>query len=69
MYIENYKRFDQVLINAWENEIKPYIYQKFPIRKDGLFTVNSDLEFIINIIDSLKEEYKNILFLGNNKII
>ena len=69
MYIENYKRFDQVLINAWENEIKPYIYQKFPIKKDGLFTVNSDLEFIINIIDSLKEEYKNILFLGNNKII
>ena len=66
MYIENYKSFDKVLLNAWENEMKPYIFQKFPITKDGLFTVNSDLEFVINIIDSLKEEYKNNTTISEN---
>ena len=57
MFIENNNNFDKSLINAWENEIKPYILQKFPISKDGLFAVNSDLEFLINLIDSLKEQY------------
>ena len=58
MFIENNNNFDKTLINAWENEIKPYILQKFPISKDGLFAVNSDLEFLLNLIDSLKEQYE-----------
>jgi hypothetical protein len=57
MFIENNNNFDKILIAAWENEIKPYILQKFPISKEGLFAVNSDLEFLLNLIDSLKEQY------------
>ena len=58
-YIESNKKFDTNLINSWKNEVKPYILQKFPPKQDGLFTVNSDLEYLIQIIDSLKEEYEN----------
>ena len=58
MYIENINNFDNNLINAWNNEIKPFILQKFPMIKEGLFNVNSDLHFLIKIIDSLKEKYE-----------
>ena len=58
MYIEDNDNFDTTLINSWKNEIKPYILQKFPLSKDGLFTVNSDLEYLIKIIESLKEKYE-----------
>ena len=58
MYIEDNDNFDKTLINSWKNEIKPYILQKFPLSKDGLFTVNSDLEYLIKIIESLKEKYE-----------
>ncbi len=56
-YIENIKCFERYLINAWDNEIKPFILQKFPITKEGLFNVNSDLKFVIDLIDSLKEKF------------
>ena len=58
MYIENINNFDNNLINAWNNEIKPFILQKFPMIKEGLFNLNSDLHFLIKIIDSLKEKYE-----------
>ena len=63
MYIENNKNFDISLINVWDNEIKPYLIKQYPIAKGDLFTLNSDIQFIIKLIDSLKEEY------GKNKII
>ena len=66
MYIENNNNFDKILMNAWENEIKPYILQKFPISKEGLFAVNSDLEFLLNLIDSLKEQYDKKPAPNNN---
>ena len=59
MYIENSKNFDISLIKAWQDEIKPFLIKQFPITKSGLFTVNSDIEFIIKVIDSLKEQYEN----------
>ena len=58
MYLENIDNFDNNLIKAWQNEIKPFIYQKFPIVKDGLFNINSDLYYLIQIIDSFKEKYE-----------
>ena len=58
MYLENIDNFDNNLIKAWQNEIKPFIYQKFPIVKDGLFNINSDLYYLIQIIDSFKEQYE-----------
>ena len=66
MFIENNNNFDKCLINAWENEIKPYILQKFPISKDGLFAVNSDLEFLLNLIDSLKDQYDKKQIANND---
>ena len=62
MYIESIKYFDENLINAWKNEMKPFILQKFPLIKSELFTLNSDFNFFIQIIDSLAEEF------GNKKI-
>ena len=56
-YIETLKKFDNILISAWDNEIKPFILQKFPITQEGLFSVNSDLKFVMDIIDSLKEKF------------
>ena len=34
------------------------MFQKFPLSLRGSFNVNSDIEFVIKLIDSLKEEYK-----------
>ena len=58
MYLENLDNFDSNLITAWQNEIKPFIYQKVPIVKDGLFNINSDLYYLIQIIDSFKDKYE-----------
>ncbi len=34
------------------------MFQKFPLSLRGSFNVNSDIEFVIKLIDSLKEEFK-----------
>ena len=57
MYLENIDYFDNNLIKSWQNEIKPFIYQKYPIVKEGLFNINSDLYYLIQIIDSFKDKY------------
>ena len=55
LYIEQ-NEFNEVLLNAWSNEIKPYLIRKYPITKgDDLFNKNSDLDYLIN---SLENEIK-----------
>jgi len=56
-YIENIKKFDKNLLNVWQNEIKPFILDKYPLKKEDLFVINSDFNFFIEMIDSLKEQY------------
>ena len=66
MFIEYYDKFDKILINAWNEEIKPYIFKYFPLEKQGQFFVNSDLVFVIEIIDSYKEKYTNKEIISEN---
>ena len=56
-YIEESKKFSEVLINVWINEIKPYILKSYPISLRGSFNANSDLQFLSAIIDNLRETY------------
>ena len=67
MFIEYYDKFDKSLANAWNDEMKPYINKYFPITKQGSFFVNSDLVFVIEIIDTYKEKYDNQKITSENK--
>ena len=60
MYIEYYKKFENPLLENWNNNIKPYILEKYPKTSTRIFTKNSDLHYIIDLIDNLKEKYKAI---------
>ena len=60
MYIEYYKKFENPLLENWNNNIKPYILEKYPKTSTRIFTQNSDLHYIIDLIDDLKEKYKVI---------
>jgi hypothetical protein len=60
MYIEYYKKFENPLLENWNNNIKPYILEKYPKTSTHIFTQNSDLHYIIDLIDDLKEKYKVI---------
>ena len=57
IYLGDNNKFDKSLINAWSNEIKPYIEKTFPVTKKGKYQTNSDLESIFVIIDKFKEKY------------
>ena len=46
-------------MNCWSNEIKPYLLQKYPIALKGFFNANSDLHYIIQLIEELKEKFKS----------
>lgn len=60
LYIEYYQSFESPLIEKWENEIKPYLSEKYPIRSTNtcLFTINSDIHYVAKLIDELKEKYE-----------
>ena len=61
--------FDKDLMNSWENEMRPFILQKFPIVKNGLFKLNSDFEYLIKVIDKLKKKYSYEKVSKKNKDI
>ena len=52
IYIDANNKFDKSLLKSWSNEIKPYVDQKYPVSKQGLFNTNSDLHYFIQIITS-----------------
>ena len=58
MYIDENNKFDKSLINAWTNECKPYILQQYPISVKNFFNSNSDLHYLVKLIDELKDSYK-----------
>ena len=58
LYILENNNFDKSLIKSWENEMKPYILQKYPVALKGYFNANSDLHYLIKLIDDSKEKFK-----------
>ena len=60
IYIDANNKFDKSLLKSWSNEIKPYVDQKYPVSKQGLFNTNSDLHYFIQIINDSAEKYKLI---------
>ena len=59
LYIDENNIFDKSLMKCWSNEIKPYILQKYPMAFKGLFNANSDLHYIVKLIDELEEKFKS----------
>ena len=69
-YIEHLKIPNEELINAWKNEIKPFLFEKYPFEKDGIFNVNADIHYLINYIDDLIKKAQLIIInkeLSKNK--
>ena len=59
IYIDDNKNFDKSLFNVWSNEMKPYIIKNYPIALKNIFNSNSDIHFLVDLIEQLKEKYKN----------
>ena len=59
-YIDDNNEFDQKLIDNWETEMQPFLIKKYPPIIKGKFNINSDMEYLIKIIDELSEKYKKI---------
>ena len=61
-YIEYIKIPNKELINAWENDIKSFLFKKYNFEKDGIFNVHADVKFLIKDIDDLikKSKYKTM---------
>ena len=57
LYVEYYKDFDIFLYEFWKDKIKPFIYEKYPQSSTGIFTANSDIHYLIKLIDDLQIEY------------
>ena len=57
IYIEFYKYFDNPFLDFWRNKIKPYLIIKYPTGFTGIFNQNSDIQFLVKIIDELDSKY------------
>ena len=57
VYIEFYQKFENPLLDEWTEKIKPWILEKYKKSSSGIFTENSDIHFMIDIIDKLKAKY------------
>ena len=64
LYVEFYKSFDTSLHDFWDNKIKPYIHENYPQSSSGVFTANSDIHYLLQLIDNLHKEFG----VNNDKI-
>ena len=64
LYVEFYKSFDTSLHDFWDNKIKPYIHENYPQSSSGVFTANSDIHYLLQLIDKLHKEFG----VNNDKI-
>ena len=51
LYIDYYKAFDSPLSELWLYIIKPYIFEKYPQTSTEVFTENSDIHFLMNLVE------------------
>ena len=61
-YYINDNGINEKLEKDWIKEMKPFLYQKYPITKSNEFTQNADLHLLIEIVDTLlKEKPKKVI--------
>ena len=56
IYIEYYNRFEIPLLEYWSDKMRPYLFEKYPSSNKGIFMKNSDIHFLIKLIDELKNK-------------
>ena len=66
-FITDNNNFYKEFITVWNKEIKPLINEKFPIQSSGHFNLNSDISFLVQLIDETLKE-KTIIKKGEDKI-
>ena len=59
-YIEYIKNPSNDLVNFWESNIKPFILKKYPFQQDGIFNINADIKYLIQIIDNSVKKENNV---------
>ena len=64
-YIEYIKIPDKILIDSWDNEIKPFVLKKYTFQQSGIFNQNADIKFFINEIDKIISKSKYIIMNKN----
>ena len=55
-YIETHKVFETPLYESWEDKMKPFLLEKYPKKSTKLFFENSDIHYIIQLLDELRKE-------------
>ena len=56
-FIESEKRFESPLYENWEEKMKPFLLEKYPKKSTKLFYENSDIHFIIKLLDGFRKEF------------
>ena len=56
-FIETQKAFDSPLYENWEEKMKPFLLEKYPKKSTKLFYENSDIHFIIKLLDGFRKEF------------
>ena len=52
-YTEFLHNKEQTLSQVWIKEMKPYLLDKYPFQKCGIFNMNADVEFLVKEIDKI----------------
>ena len=64
-YLDYIKTPNKDLIDAWDNNIKPFFLKKYSFEQTGIFNVNADIKFLINEIDNIIKKSKYIAMNKN----
>ena len=64
-YLYAHNNLDKELVNEWQNNISPFLYQKYPFEQKGIFNLNADIKYLIEEIDTLIKKQNR---LNNNNI-
>lgn len=54
-FIQYLKTPDIKILNFWNKQLKPFLKSNYPVIKNGIFTTNVDIEFLINEIDKFNK--------------
>jgi len=64
-YLDYIKIPNKDLIEAWDNNIKPFFLKKYSFEQTGIFNVNADIKFLINEIDNIIKKSKYLIMNKN----
>ena len=64
-YLDYIKIPNKDLIEAWDNNIKPFFLKKYSFGQTGIFNVNADIKFLINEIDNIIKKSKYLIMNKN----